>query len=457
VNRKQLAARASETARTAVTAIGKRVPLVLDAAREAVIAERRHRYRRLCARTPVDERCVLFQSYGGRGYACTPRGVYELMLAEKRFADYELVWTLRADVARGLAELGGYDVRGLESIAAAPTPPDDLRHRFGEEALDQLKRAVIVVYGSYEHFKAHARAAYWISNSIIHDHLLTRDGQYFVQAWHGTPLKRLGCDITQDAHATYTVDGIHKRYRREGSRMSYLVAQSDFAAEKLGSAFDLLRTGQSAKILVTGYPRNDALAHPRPEAVAAARRRVGVPEGKKVVLYAPTWRDDEHNAALGFTHRIGADFERLRTSLGDDYVVLFRAHYLIASNFDFSALGDFVIDVSAINDINELYLMSDLLVTDYSSVFFDYAVLGRPIVFYMYDLERYAEEIRGFYLDLSELPGPIVKNEGELAAAIIAAGSPSAEQDDRLKRFRERFAPLDDGLAAARLLTRIGL
>jgi CDP-glycerol glycerophosphotransferase len=135
--------------------------------------------------------------------------------------------------------------------------------------------------------------------------------------------------------------------------------------------------------------------------------------------------------------------------------VLFRAHYLVASAFDFAAQGGFVIDVSKTGDINDLYVISDVLVTDYSSVFFDYANLRRPVVFYMYDLEHYAHELRGFYLDIDELPGPIVRTTAELVDAIKTAGESSDADKERYERFCARFTYLDDGHASERVLSRV--
>ena len=135
------------------------------------------------------------------------------------------------------------------------------------------------------------------------------------------------------------------------------------------------------------------------------------------MLYAPTFRDNQHDGS-GYTYDTHLDFDRLREEFGDEYVILFRAHYFVANQFDFSRYEGFVYDVSALDDITPLYLISDLLITDYSSVFFDYANLKRPVLFYMYDLEQYANDIRGFYFSLDELPGPILKTEDELVDAI---------------------------------------
>ncbi len=208
-------------------------------------------------------------------------------------------------------------------------------------------------------------------------------------------------------------------------------------------------------MLELGYPRNDALSHVDPDEIRSLKVRLGIPPDKRVVLYAPTWRDDQHSSALGYTLQLPLDFDRLRAELGGEYVILFRAHYLIGNAFDFEKYAGFVMDVSDVSDINELYLVSDTLVTDYSSVFFDYANLKRPIVFYMYDLDDYTDNMRGFYIDLADLPGPIVRTGDELAAAIRSADTQDQRLAERYRRFNERFNYLDDGHASERVIQRV--
>ncbi len=335
------------------------------------------------------------------------------------------------------------------------------RHRPGRRVRPRGARSAAagdgVVWGSREHDIAHARCAYWFANTVIPWHLAPRPGQAYVQAWHGTPLKKLGCDIdlTMANNALYSGRQTHKRYRREGERITHLVTPSAFATEHLCSAMGLSAEQCARKVVEVGYPRNDALSGFTPQAVEAIKRRLGMPAAKKVVLYAPTWRDDQYATSLGYTLDLGVDFEALRAQLGDGYVVLFRAHYLIASQFDFERLGGFVLDVSDVSDVNDLYAASDVLVTDYSSVFFDFANLGKPIVFYMYDLDYYASEMRGFYVDLPDLPGPIVTDQPGLVGALAAADSPDDDLERRYHRFRERFNPMDDGHASERVLERV--
>ena len=147
------------------------------------------------------------------------------------------------------------------------------------------------------------------------------------------------------------------------------------------------------------------------------------------------------------------DFEKLREELEDDFIILFRAHYFVANKFDFEKYAGFIYDVSDYDEINDLYVVSDMLITDYSSVFFDYAILRRPIIFFMYDLEAYRDDVRGFYISLDELPGPIIQDEDELAEAIRNAAG--GELDSRYAAFNETYNYLDDGHACERVAAEV--
>lgn len=437
--------------RTAVLAIGKRVPFVHEAARRTRTEFQRVRYRRLCRSTPVEPRVAIFESYSGRSYSCSPRAICEAMLVDERYSGFELFWALEAGIARALQDRGGYRVLGLEPHHESSDA--DLDRDFGLDALAALAQVAIVVRGSTEYYRCYARAGVWIANCRIPSHLIPREGQTFVQTWHGTPLKRIGFDMLDpSANPTYSLREWRSQYALEGSRLTYLLAASPFAAKALTSGFDLEASGRSSAVLDLGYPRNDRLKTATAAESDSIRERLGIPEGNRVALYAPTWRDDQHSSVSGYTFEMPLDFERLREQLGEGWTVLFRAHYLTARNFDFARFGGFVCDASSVNDINDLYLVSDMLVTDYSSGLFDYANLLRPILFFMYDLDRYAGEIHGFYLGLEELPGSILRTQHELAGAMIEAAEHPDECQRQLKRFVRTYAPNDDGHASERVL-----
>ena len=445
---------ARQAARRVVVSIGKRFPFILRWTRKALASARTVSYRRICAKNPVDPRVVVFEAYSGRSYACSPRALYQAMLSDERFADYEFIWVFLTPMSAALAE-GGFTVADLEQPSRAKRITDDLETILGTEALGELRRAKIVRWGSREYMRSYARAGTWISNFVVPPYLTPREGQCYLETWHGTPLKQLGCDISAGGNVMYQVRDIHERYRREGTRLTYLISPSRFATDKFATAFDLEDTGRSDAIIEEGYPRNDALINTTPGQIAAIKERLSIPADKRVVLYAPTWRDDQHTTGLGYTFEAGVDFDLLQQEFGDDTIVLFRAHYFIASRFDFARYDGFVRNVSAVSDVNDLYLVSDVLITDYSSVFFDYANLERPIIFFMYDLESYTGNLRSFYLDLDELPGPVARAQDELVDALKSVGEPDAGIAERYRAFNERFNYLDDGHASERVLARV--
>lgn len=371
----------------------------------------------------VDEKTFVFSAYNGRGYVCSPKAVYEYMQKDSRFADYQFIWLF-------------------------DSPENYL-------FLEENKNTRVLKNQSKECEKALHTAKYWIFNFRALDHWIPKKEQCYVQCWHGTPLKRLGYDIGASDNAMNSVKEIRDKYRIDTKRFDYLLSPCKFVTEKFTSAWNLKNFGKESVILETGYPRNDFLNAFTEQDVLNAKEKLGLKDcKKKIILYAPTWRDNQHDASRGYTYDNPVDFNFLKENLQDDYIVLFRAHYLVADSFDFEEYAGFVYDVSSVDDINELYIVADVLITDYSSVFFDYAILKRPMLFYMYDMEAYRDEIRGFYLDVSTLPGPIVKSEGDLVKALksIEAGSVCT---DIIDSFNKEYNLMNDGNAAERLVNHI--
>jgi CDP-glycerol glycerophosphotransferase len=238
---------------------------------------------------------------------------------------------------------------------------------------------------------------------------------------------------------------------RDFAKWDFLVSQSPFSTEIFRRAFRF-----DGEVLETGYPRNDVLNAPDAAAVRArVRQQLGIEEGVRAVLYAPTWRDNviDERGALRFS--LALDTERLEAALGADHRVLVRLHYLLASA-PLGGVGRFVQNVSAYPDIRDLYLAADVLITDYSSAMFDFAVTGKPIVLFTYDIDEYRDSVRGFYFDLeAEAPGPMCQTTHAVTDAIRDLDSVHAAHAARYVRFRERFCPFDDGTAAARVVDRV--
>ena len=246
--------------------------------------------------------------------------------------------------------------------------------------------------------------------------------------------------------------GIKKRYKIEASKFSYFISPSKFASEKFISAWNLKEIGKENIIVEEGYPRNDFLLNYTKQDEENIKKKLGIEnDNRKIILYAPTYRSDQHQTGVGYTYKEELNFAKLQEEIGNKYIILFRPHYFIANIFDFEKYKGFVYNVSDIDDINELYIISDILITDYSSVFFDFANLKRPIIFYMYDLEHYRDKSNGFYIDLNELPGKIVKTQQEVENEILRLEK-EFKYDNKYKEFNDKYNYLDDGNASKRVV-----
>lgn len=367
----------------------------------------------------VNSKTIIFGSFNGKSYCDSPKAIYEYMINNSKYDKYNYIWIFK-------------DVK---------------RHK----DLEKNKNTKVVQASGIKYFKALGNAKYWFFNYKIRDYIYPKKNQIFVQCWHGTPLKRLGCDLVNFDNAMNSLDEIKKRYEIETSKFSYFISPSKFATEKFISIWDMKKNNKENIIIEQGYPRNDFLFNYNLKDIERIKQNLKIENNnKKIILYAPTYRDNQHSSKLGYIYNTAMNFDKLKEELQDEYIILFRAHWLVANAFDFEKYKGFVYNVSNYDDINELYIISDLLITDYSSVFFDYANLRRPIIFYMYDLEEYRDNIRGFYLDIKELPGPILKTEEELINNIK-----TIEKDfynEKYKKFNEKFNYLDDGQAGKRIV-----
>jgi len=386
--------------------VGERVRRASPAARRARRAAPRADELRYAAarRKPLDLDLAVFASYWYGRYSDNPRAIYEK--ACELVPHLRGVWVTRAEHA------GSF-------------PPDVER----------------VIAGTPAYYDLLARACTFVNNVNFPSHLVKRPGTVHVMTHHGTPLKRMGLDLRHNELASFMDwPALLRRCDRwdycvSSNRMSTLYWQRAFPAD-----FEMLETG---------YPRNDELALATDERRADARARLGIEPGQTAVLYAPTYRDwDKSYLSL-------PDLGAFADALGSDHVVLSRSHYFCAPASQ-RACGR-VIDVADHPSINELCIASDVLVTDYSSVMFDYAVLDRPIVIHAPDWELYSTR-RGTTFDLmAGPPGAVTSTEDELVDA-IRSGAAAGEEADRLRQaFRARFCPHEDGGASERVVRAVWL
>jgi CDP-glycerol glycerophosphotransferase (TagB/SpsB family) len=295
--------------------------------------------------------------------------------------------------------------------------------------------ATPLIEGSEEWWRIRGSARLIVINDWLRNRYRARRHQRVLQTWHGTMLKKLALNRSgvrlRSALATL----------RERSRWSILLSQNAYATRIFRRAY-LYR----GPVWEEGYPRDDVLLTGD---AAVVRAKLGIPDDATVLLYAPTWRDDRPD------HVDHLDVSAFTEKLGDGYVTLIRGHSrTLQPGTDLHAGG--VLDVTSYPDISELFLVADALITDYSSVMFDFSVTGKPIFFFTPDLERYREVLRGFYFDfIAVAPGPVVRTADELVALVRRADAAAADYAERYAAWRARFNPRDDGHAAERVIARV--
>lgn len=353
---------------------------------------------------------VLFDAFKGTQYSDSPRAVHEEMVA--RGVDVEQLWVVRDD-----------------QVDLPPT-------------------ARPVRMWSQEWYEALATSRYIVANNHLPDWFEKRPEQVVVQTWHGTPLKKIGHDI----EAVHFADQRYlERVAKEVQNWDMLVSPNSFSTPILKRAFQF-----PGEMVECGYPRNDLLRRPGTEGRAAEiRRRIGLPPGKRIIMYAPTWRDDQFYAPGKYKFDFRIDLADARARLGADHVLMVRRHPNVVDPVPGAGDG-FVFDVSDYPDMADLSLITDVMITDYSSLMFDYVNTGRPILFFTYDLEHYRDTLRGFYFEFAEsAPGPLVSESAELISAIRDVDRIQAAYAERYRWFQDQFCDLDDGYASARLTDRI--
>ena len=367
------------------------------------------RYYRAQLRRPIDPELAVFAAYWSRGYSCNPRAIYEKLR--------ELVPSVR-----------GVWVVGAEHAA---TLPDGLPH---------------VVAGTREYYRLLARARYFVNNVNFPNEFVKRPGTIHVQTHHGTPLKKMGLDLRDAFYAGKRMN--FELLLRRCARWDYSVSSNVHSTLVWERVYPT-----RYETLEVGYPRNDALANATEDDVRRIRAELGVDRRRRVILYAPTHR--EYRDGFEPTLELG----RVAEDLGPDYVILARLHYFYGRDSGVEELHDAgrVVDVARHPSIEELCVASDALVTDYSALMFDYAVLDRPIVVHAPDWDEY-RTLRGTYFDLlAEPPGVVTSTHDELVDAFRSRAAWSDEASALRAAFRGRFCSWDDGRAAERVVRRVWL
>lgn len=368
-------------------------------------------YRKIFLKMKVKKDWIVYESFFGKSYSDSPRYIYEY-LAQHFPKEYKHVWVMKQ---KKKLPYGGTEVK---------------RH-------------------SLRFLYYMARAGYFVFNGRQPLYIQKREGTVFLETWHGTPLKKLVFDMNEVtmANPLYKAD-----VYRQSRDWDYLIAPNQFSADIFARCFMFENT-----MLHTGYPRNDILHSGQgAERIEEIKSELGIPRNKKVILYAPTWRDNEFHKSGGWKFSLKLDLEKMQQALDEEYVILLRTHYFVVDGLDLAPFRGFAYDVSKYDDIARLYLISDILITDYSSVFFDYANLKRPMLFFAYDIEKYRDVLRGFYIDMEkELPGPIVHTTEEVITKVQNLSDVIGQYQEKYNVFYEKYCNWEDGDSTERVVQAV--
>ncbi|MFE0734659.1 CDP-glycerol glycerophosphotransferase family protein [Streptomyces sp. NPDC058855] len=373
-------------------------------------------YHEFYSKLPIRKGLVVFESHLGKQYSDSPKAIYEEM--RRQGVAFEAVWSY---------------------AGARPTGfPED---------------ATLVKRWSWQYLRALAQAEFWIDNQGFPLRLTKRPGTTYIQTWHGTALKRMGFD---EPNTKARGLAAQESFQRALDRFDHFLIRGEHDRRTLAKGFRL----RDEVLLPVGYPRNDELvAARRAEAESGRRERgplaeeLGLDPDKKVLLYAPTFRAAPGGKVRAFQPPF--DLEEFAERFGDTHTLLIRTHYLNSVSLPPSVRGR-IVDVSRLHDITPLLALADGLITDYSSVMFDYGLLDRPMIFFTYDYDEYAKENRGTYFDLKErAPGPVVATEEELFG-VIANFKDEADTKYAAarQRFNAEFSEYDRGDAARQIVAK---
>lgn len=329
----------------------------------------------------TNQNLVLFSSFMGSKFNDSPKALYDYMCNDPAYSKYRCVWAF--------------------------------------EKPEEYPQLNTVKIDTLQYFLTALRAKYWVTNTNIERGLSFKKKQtVYLNTWHGIALKKIGNDCPgRNDYNFKTID--------------YLCVSGDHDERVFHSAFH----AQEGCYLRCGMPRNDALWHATAQQKQALCEKLEIPEGKKVILYAPTWRDSV-DGGKSYAIKPPIDFAAWKAQLGQEYVVLFRAHHITTKVLDVR-FDDFIRDASNYPDVNELMIAADMLITDYSAIAFDYSILGRPILCYAYDYDTYLAE-RGTYFEIDErYPTKSCRTEQELLTQICQLDY--EKESENTVRFRDEF------------------
>ncbi|WP_187373128.1 glycosyltransferase [Bacillus rubiinfantis] len=364
-------------------------------------------YSRYLEKYNVDHQVILYESYHGKNFTGNPLAIFLKLLQDDEFKDFTHVIV----------------VNQMNPLV--------------EQFLAQPNVKIVAVHQP-DYLKYLATAKYLINNTSFPFYFIKRDEQVYINTWHGTPLKTLGTNI-KNAGMTD-----HKNIQRNLLQTDFLVSPNKFTYEKLLTSHDIKEIF-AGKIADIGYPRVDLTYKVKKQDVLEF---LTVPSGKKVVLYAPTWRGTVGKES-DMSKKLLEEVTKLKELLGNDYAVLLKSHYFAYRFFEENNLEHLCIP--SWYDTNMLLAGVDVLITDYSSIFFEFLHTNKPVIFYGDDIEQYEEE-RGFYLSLESLPGPMCRKISDVVNYILDEETTKKIYQEKYEDYKLKYCYHDDGQASKRFV-----
>lgn len=363
---------------------------------------------------PVDKKMVVFESNIGKSVSDSPKVIYDCL--KEKSHDYQIVWV------------------------------NNKSFPFNDPNVKSVKRL------SPAYFYYLSRAKFWINNQNFPYYLTKPNQTTYIQTWHGTPLKKMLNDVPIFEGRD---EGYKDRVNTSIQSWDYLISPSPYATKHFKSAFNFKKD-----ILEIGYPRNDLFYNQDENFIAQKTKKIkqklGIASDKKIILYAPTFRDDEVSKSKKHIINLKMDLNKMKDQLGQEYILLLRPHIIISNAIYIEEhLKDFVVNVADYNEISDLYLITDICITDYSSIMFDFANTRKPLLFFTYDYEHYKEHLRGFYFDFKEMsPGPLLYKDNELINAIKNIDNINRTYANKYSAFYNEFCTFENGTSAQTIINR---
>lgn len=354
---------------------------------------------------PVKRRYYLFESFNGKDVSDNPAAIYNQLVKEDPSARQRAYFGVKPKMYNQL-------------------------HR--EYPHIQLLKRFMPKWIYYT-----ARAQFWVFNSRMPTWWRKNKGTVYIQTWHGTPLKKLGLDMRQVEMPGTSTKRYKKHFKRETQRWDYLIAPNLYSKIIFKRAFAFHN-----RFLKIGYPRNDVLYQDNNVTRIRTLKKtlLGNPN-VHVITYAPTWRDDDYITRGSYRFELRFSLKEFFKHVSTNTILIIRPHYLVKSRID---VGKYKNRVKVMRDvdISKLYLISDLLITDYSSVMFDFANLDRPMLFFAYDLKHYRNTLRGFYFNYQkDIPGPLTTTSNQLYRALddYTNHGKFSGYDQKMNAFRHKY------------------